>query len=33
MPLNKEIKPNSAQSAGALEYTECLSADGWDFPN
>ena len=30
MPLNKEAKPNEtlAQTAGAVEYTDCYSAKG-----
>ena len=30
MPLNKEIKtkPMIAQSTGAVEYTDCTSAEG-----
>ena len=30
-----EIEPenNMAQSAGAAEYTDCISTEGQDFPN
>ena len=38
MPLNKETKqnqnkPNMAYSAGDAEYTDCISAEGYDSPN
>ena len=33
MPLNKETKP-SAQSVGAIECIDCISAEGYDpLPN
>ena len=33
MSLNKETKPNLAESAGAVEYTNYISAEGQDSLN
>ena len=33
MPYGHVTKFYLAQSAGAVEYTNCISAEGWDSPN